>query len=310
MQTRTCSTCIRGAFLSLSLMAVSAAFAQPSSPLDKDAVERAAGTTARITEDGVVRIGWSRDDVAVTIDGMPFRPQAGLGSWAAFKAMPNGQAMVMGDTVVFEDEITAAMDAAFEHGIEITALHNHFVFDRPPVFFMHIGGKGHEAKLATGVRAIWDAIKAVRKEHSEPASVFDDNVPEQDGRVRRCFAGADSRRSSGPVNNGVVKFGFARTASMHGVEFGSSMGLATWAAFSGSQEDSVVDGRLRHDGARGAARPAIASPKRYPHRCVAQSHDRREAGVLLPPLLGQGKCRRSRPGLANSDGRAGGTASA
>jgi hypothetical protein len=90
----------------------------------------------------VARIGWSRDDVKVTIDGMPFPPPAGLGSWAAFKAIPNGEAMVMGDTVVFEDEITPAMDAAFEHGLDVTALHNHFIFDRPPVYFMHIGGMG------------------------------------------------------------------------------------------------------------------------------------------------------------------------
>jgi hypothetical protein len=78
--------------------------------------------------------------------------------------------MVMGDTVVFEDEITPAMDAAFAHGLEITALHNHFILDRPPVYFMHIGGHGEdEAKLAKGVRAIWDAIKAVRAANPEPA---------------------------------------------------------------------------------------------------------------------------------------------
>ncbi len=147
MQTLTSSMCMVGACLSLSLVVVSTTLAQPSSQLDREAIEQAAGTTATITEDGVVRIGWSRDDVAVTIDGIPFKPQAGLGSWAAFATMPNGNAMVMGDTVVFEDEITPAMDAAFEHGLQVTALHNHFVFDRPPVYFMHIGGMGDGANL-------------------------------------------------------------------------------------------------------------------------------------------------------------------
>jgi hypothetical protein len=92
-----------------------------------------------MTEDGVARIGWTRDDVAVMVDGMRLDPPAGLGSWAAFKPAGNG-AMLMGDTVVFEDEITPAMDAAIANGLTITALHNHFIFDQPKVYFMHIGG--------------------------------------------------------------------------------------------------------------------------------------------------------------------------
>ena len=71
--------------------------------LDADAIGSAAGAAATTAVDGVVRIGWSRDDVAVQVDGMPFRPQAGLGSWAAFKETPGG-AMVMGDTVVAVEE--------------------------------------------------------------------------------------------------------------------------------------------------------------------------------------------------------------
>ena len=222
-----------------------AAAIEPSQPpdLDPKAIEQAAGTPVTVTDDGVVRIGWSRDDVAMTIDGIPFRPQAGLGSWAAFTALPNGNAMVMGDTVVFEDEITPAMDAAFEHGLQVTALHNHFVFDRPPVYFMHVGGMGDEVMLAAGVRAMWDAVRTVRQEHPEPDSTFDDNVPEQSGEFD--IASLEQVLGSKPsVNNGVVKFTFGRTASMHSVEFGASMGLATWAAFSGNQAGASVAGDL------------------------------------------------------------------
>lgn len=114
--------------------------AQPSAArLDADAISQAAGSDATTTEDGVVRIGWARNDVKVTVDGMPLKPFAGLGSWAAFTATPHG-AMMMGDTVVFQDEATAAMDAAFAHGLEVTALYNHFFFDEPKAYFMHIGG--------------------------------------------------------------------------------------------------------------------------------------------------------------------------
>ena len=125
------------------------ASAQDDRKLDADRIAAAAGAKATTTDDGVVRIGWPRNDVAVKVDGMPLKPFAGLGSWAAFTKAPHG-AMAMGDTVVFEDEVTPAMDAAFANGLEVTGLHNHFLFDEPKVYFMHVGGTGEPEKLAAG----------------------------------------------------------------------------------------------------------------------------------------------------------------
>src|SRR5262245_42103067 len=105
-----------------------AARAADAPKLDAGKIGTAAGTKATTTPDGVVRIGWPRTDVAVKVDGMPLKPFAGLGSWAAFAPAPHG-AMVMGDTVVFQDEVSPAMNAAFAHGLEVTALHNHFFYD-------------------------------------------------------------------------------------------------------------------------------------------------------------------------------------
>src|SRR5439155_11938067 len=96
--------------------------------LDANKIAAASGAKTTVTPDGVVRIGWPRDDVKVHIDGVPLKPFAGLGSWAAFTAVPHG-AMAMGDTVVFQDEVTPAMDAAFANGLEVTGLHNHFFYD-------------------------------------------------------------------------------------------------------------------------------------------------------------------------------------
>src|SRR5262249_2296689 len=84
--------------------------------LDAEAIGKVAGGKPTSSPDGVVRIAWPRNDVKVEVDGMPLKPFAGLGSWAAFTAAPQG-AMVMGDTVVFQDEVSPAMDAAFEHGL-------------------------------------------------------------------------------------------------------------------------------------------------------------------------------------------------
>src|SRR5207249_6171041 len=136
------------------------------------------GTKATTAPDGVVRIAWARTDVPVTVDGMPLKPFAGLGSWAAFTPAAHG-AMVMGDTVVFQDEVTVAMDAAFAAGLEVTGLHNHFFYDEPKVYFMHIGGMGEPEKLAAAVKGVWDAIKKVRADQPQPATRFDGAVPKE-----------------------------------------------------------------------------------------------------------------------------------
>jgi hypothetical protein len=205
-----------------------------------DTIAQAAGMEPTVTAEGVVRLGWARSDVAVNVEGMPLRPPAGLGSWAAFKSVQGG-ARVMGDTVVFEDEITPAMDAALAQGLEITALHNHFVFDDPPVYFMHIGGTGEPAKLAQGVKATWEAIKALRQAQPRPQRRFPGGVPKLTGKlnVKPLQALLESEPQ---VQEGVVKFTFGREGKMHGVQVGPSMGLSTWAAFSGDQDLAAVDG--------------------------------------------------------------------
>lgn len=208
--------------------------------LDAEEIGAAAGTKTTTTPDGVIRIGWARDDVPVTVDEMPLKPFAGLGSWAAFTSTPHG-AMVMGDTVVFQDEVTPAMDAAVTNGLEVTALHNHFFYDEPKVYFMHIGGQGDPQKLAAGVKTVWDAIKQVRAERPRPAESFPVEAPDASGTISaeliERIIGHESQ-----TQDGVVKVSIGRTARMHGVEVGGSMGLSTWAAFSGSDEKAAVDG--------------------------------------------------------------------
>src|SRR5215510_156997 len=158
------------------LVASAAARAQAQHQLDDQRISAAAGTKATV-KDGIVRIEWPRDDVPFTVDRMSLKPFAGLGSWAAFTTAPHG-AMMMGDTVVFQDEVTPALDAALASGLEVTALHNHFFFDEPKVYFMHIGGQGEAEKLATSVKSVWDAIKKVRSDHSSPATDFGGQTPQ------------------------------------------------------------------------------------------------------------------------------------
>jgi hypothetical protein len=215
------------------------AFAQDHRKLDAEKIATASGSKATTTKDGIVRIAWARTDVAVTVDGMPLKPFAGLGSWAAFTPAPHG-AMVMGDTVVFEDEVTPAMDAAFANGMEVTGLHNHFFHDEPKVYFMHIGGTGEPQKLAAGVKAVWDAIRRVRVERAKPERRFAGEAPKEGKISAEVIEKTLGHKSE--TQQGVVKVTIGRDGAMHGVKVGGSMGLTTWAAFSGNDELAAVDG--------------------------------------------------------------------
>jgi hypothetical protein len=213
--------------------------AAPEEKLDADKIAAASGAKATTTPDGVVRIAWARTDVKVQVDGMPFKPFAGLGSWAAFTSSPHG-AMVMGDTVVFEDEVTPAMDAAFANGLEVSGLHNHFFHDEPKVYFMHIGGMGDPAKLAAGVKAVWGAIKKVRADQPQPATRFAGETPKS-GKVTAAPI-EKLLRVKAEAQDGLVKVTIGRDITMHGVKVGKSMGVTTWAAFSGSDDLAAIDG--------------------------------------------------------------------
>jgi hypothetical protein len=171
---------------------------------------------------------------------MSFPVAAGLTSWAAFARTPTGT-MLMGDTVVFQDEVSPAMDAAFAHGLEITALHNHFLYDEPRVYFMHIGGHGDAVQLARGVRAMWDAVRHVRSGLAVPARSFPGAAPTP-GEIDAAMIGRIIGQETAVKDGGVVKVTISREAAMHGTPFSGSMGLTTWAAFTGSDELAAIDG--------------------------------------------------------------------
>ncbi|HEY4271511.1 MAG TPA: DUF1259 domain-containing protein [Candidatus Udaeobacter sp.] len=164
----------------------------------------------------------------------------GLGTWAAFTATKDG-AMVMGDTVLFEDEVNAAMSAALDNGLNVTALHNHFFFDRPKIYFMHIEGEDTVDKLAGAVRKVDDAAKQIRVANPQPKDSFGaTSVPQKNSisapPLNEIFG------TQGESKDGMVKFTFGRPAMMHGVKIDNTMGVNTWAAFAGSDDNAVVDG--------------------------------------------------------------------
>jgi hypothetical protein len=163
----------------------------------------------------------------------------GLTSWAAFMPGHHGQAMMMGDTVLFEDEVNPAMSAALDAGLEVTALHNHFFYDRPKVYFMHIAGSGDPARLAEGVKQVYDTVAGIRSAHPAPESAFAGHVAEPSAITA---APLEAILGKGQSKDGMFKFVAGMATSMHGVTVGNEMGVNTWAAFAGSDDEAVVDG--------------------------------------------------------------------
>jgi hypothetical protein len=138
--------------------------------------------------------------------------------------------------------VNPVMSVALDKGLEVTALHNHFFFDQPKVYFMHIGGEAPVDKLAAGVRAIFDKVKDVRTANVQPAKSFGYSaLPEKssiDGAAVSHVFG-----QKGDANNGMYKVTVGREVKMPcGCEVGNTMGVNTWAAFGGTPDDALVVG--------------------------------------------------------------------
>lgn len=186
------------------------------------------------------KVSTPRTDVAVTVDGWPMQPFRGLGSWAAFSSAGSDELIVMGDFVLFQDEVNPVMSAALDNGLAVTALHNHFFFDEPRAFFMHISGEGPLVQLATGVRRMLDKVKEIRAAVPNPASGFGGTPPAKNeitsGPIEEILA------KKGKANQGMLKLTLPRETRSMGVPVGGGMGVATWAAFGGTDGNAIVDG--------------------------------------------------------------------
>jgi Domain of Unknown Function (DUF1259) len=214
--------------------------------LDTAKIDNLTGLKGKMNEkEGAYKVTFPRDDVKVTVGGWTMPPFMGLGTWAAFTETKKG-AMVMGDTVLFEDEVNAAMTAALDNGLHVTALHNHFFFDKPKVFFMHIEGEGNLEDLARAVKKIYDTTKALRGPNTKPAESFAEANVGQPSLPEKSSITASPLNEifgmQGEAKDGMVKFTIGRPATMNGIKIDNTMGVNTWAAFAGDDKNAVVDG--------------------------------------------------------------------
>ena len=228
--------------LTTALALIACVYASAAAELNTARIDQLTGLKGKMNEkEGVYKVTFPRNDVKVVVDGWTMPPFMGLGTWAAFIKGVHTEAMVIGDTVLFEDEVNAAMTAALDNGLDVTALHNHFFFDQPKVYFMHIGGEGTTDKLAGAVRKVYDAIKQTRAANPQPKDSFGDK-PLPDKNSISAAPLNEIFGTQGESKDGMVKFTFGRPAKMHGVTLGNAMGVNTWAAFAGSDDNAIVDG--------------------------------------------------------------------
>jgi rhodanese-related sulfurtransferase len=210
--------------------------------LDTNRIEEITGLKGTWNaSEGVFKVSSPRSDVDVMVDEWKMPPFMGLTSWAAFLAGKSGSTMVMGDLVLFEDEVNPVLSTALNSGLEVTALHNHFFHAQPQVYFMHIGGEGSAEKLATGVKAALAKVQEVRASNSTPRMSFGGGIPARSAISAAPLAALFTAKPQ--EKDGMVKFVFGRVAKMDcGCDVGKEMGVNTWASFAGTDDNAVVDG--------------------------------------------------------------------
>jgi len=206
--------------------------------LDTTRIEELTGAKGKLDEkEGAFKVFVPRTDLNVRAAGVRVTPAMGLTSWASFQSM-GAHVTVMGDMVLLENQVNPVMSVALDKGLEVTALHNHFLWETPRVMYMHVGGMGTVSKLAMAVGAVFAKIKETSA----------DSLPSLSADIDPASTSLDPVKiegilgAKGDLKDGVFKVTIGRSTRMHGQVVRSTMGVNTWAAFVGSDDHASVDG--------------------------------------------------------------------
>jgi hypothetical protein len=189
-------------------------------------------------KDGVLKVNIPRADLKVSIDGVATPTSFGFGGWVAM-AKGTGMDVMMGDLVLTEQEVNPVMSALLAEGIEVTAIHNHFFFETPRIFYMHVHGHGQPSQLAVKLKP---ALALIGKS-APPASAASVGKPlagALDSAALTKIIGAPGE-TSGDVYKITIGRPDIKMVEM-GAPINARMGLNTWAAFYGADADAVVAG--------------------------------------------------------------------
>ncbi len=215
----------------------------PMMPQDMAALDAALGKKGNYIEaEGVYTIPLPRGDLKVTIKGEAVPTSLGFGGWVSVKRTLNGRsAVLMSDTVLLEEEVNPLISAAHANGLEVSAIHNHFFYEQPRIFYMHVHGMGDAASLARRYAAAIQATKLFPA-NQPPAGP----PPERTGKEIFDLPALDRIvGDTGKVNGPTYKYTIGRddlTVQAMGAHITKSIGLNTWAAFAGEPDAAHIAG--------------------------------------------------------------------
>src|SRR5690242_2530256 len=193
-------------------------------------------------KDNVLKVNIPRNDLKVTIDGIATPTSFGFGGWLALTKGDGGMDVMMGDLALVEDEVNPVMSALLNNGLEVTAVHNHFFFESPRIFYMHVHGRGKAADLARMVKPAVDLIGSAPSKHQ--SSVTGGSSSVTGGQIDTAKI-VKIVGHEGEQNGGVFKITVGRD-DLKLVDMGATinarMGLNTWAAFYGTDANAEIAG--------------------------------------------------------------------
>lgn len=187
----------------------------------------------------VLRVSIPRNDLTVAVAGVLVPIGLGFGSWIAMTRADQNMDVMMGDLVLTEAEVNPVMSVVLNAGLDVTALHNHFLRESPRIYYMHVHGMGTAVDLAKRIRPAIDLIATDPFAVQAGTGTELPDGPLTAARLTKIIGHA------GEQNGPVYRITIGRddlNIRQHGARIESRMGLNTWAAFAGSDEDAVVAG--------------------------------------------------------------------
>jgi len=190
-------------------------------------------------KDNVLKVNIPRNDLRVTVAGVATPTPFGFGGWVAMTKGDGGHQVMMGYLVLLQDEVNPVMSALLDNGLDVTALHNHFFWDEPRMFYMHVHGHGTAAELA---RKLKPAIDLIGKAGAGATPAPPSGAPQNPLDTSKLVGIVGT---AGEQTGAVYKFTLGRT-DLKVVEMGATinarMGFNTWAAFTGTNEKAAIAG--------------------------------------------------------------------